>query len=189
MVDVVLTTDDLVVLGGPSSVTVKTDFGPTGDRGSLMFVNSGSPDISGNVPQTPKILDTYINILPTDPNGEYLTMYQYQLVNGVNTWVPLVKLGPDMYVDRIPGVQFGSGSAQTIAIPISSITKQTGLTAANFSVQCSIESSLGPVSVSALPSSISSGNINIDIKAAVFASSSWSALDGSHTVNLTITVV
>lgn len=185
MVDVVLTTDDLVVLGGPASINVKTDFGSTGDRGSLIFVNAGSPNISDNVPQTPKILDTYINILPTDPNGEYLTMYQYQLVNGVNTWVPLVKLGADTY-SSVETLTFTGGSA-SVNIPMSSITSQSGITESNLNIQISIDGS-NPISLTKIPS-ISAGQVYIPITAVEFASSTWSSLSGSYKVNITITVV
>ena len=41
MVDIVLATDDLAVLGGPETVNVEVDFGPTGDRGSQIFSNVG----------------------------------------------------------------------------------------------------------------------------------------------------
>lgn len=185
MVDVVLTTDDLVVLGGPSSVVVKTDFGSTGDRGSLIFVNSGSPDISGNVPQTPKLLDTYINILPTDPNGEYLTMYQYQLINGVNTWVPLVKLGADSYAS-VESLEFTTGAA-SLSIPLSSITSQSGITESNLCINLSVDGA-SPIALSKTVS-VAAGQVNISITAAQFSSSTWSALSGDYKANIAITVV
>jgi hypothetical protein len=185
MVDVVLLTDELTVLGGPSSISVTTDFGATGARGSLIFVNSGSPTITGNVPQSPNLLDTYINVLPTDPNGEYLTMYQYQLVNGENTWVPLVKLGPDMY-SSVEDLTFTSGSA-SLSIPLSSITSQSGITESDLNVQLSIDSG-NPISVGKIVS-ITAGQVGISISASQLSSSTWSALSGDFKVNLTITVV
>jgi len=41
MADVILSTEDLTVLGGPSSLNLEIDFGPKGDRGSQIFVNLG----------------------------------------------------------------------------------------------------------------------------------------------------
>lgn len=92
MADVVLSTDDIVVLSGPASVTVTTDFGAAGQRGSLMFTGLGAPTIAGNITQTVQLLDTYINTLSTDPDGKYKWLYQYQNVNGTPTWVPLFSL-------------------------------------------------------------------------------------------------
>ena len=62
MADVVLTTDELLVLSGPSSVNVEVDFGPEGERGSLFFVSVGNPN-TALTGQTPKAKDLCVNIL------------------------------------------------------------------------------------------------------------------------------
>lgn len=43
MADVLLSSDELTVLGGPAEISVDVDFGPQGDRGSLMFVGPDKP--------------------------------------------------------------------------------------------------------------------------------------------------
>ena len=91
MVDVILSSDDLVVLGGPEEVNVEVDFGPKGDRGSLIFVGNGKPDLV-DIGQTPNTFDLYINLLTTD--DEYLMMYQYVEVLGTMQWQTLTKLIP-----------------------------------------------------------------------------------------------
>lgn len=189
MADIVLTTDDLVVLGGPSSIDVKTDFGMTGNRGSLIFVNAGSPNILGNVTQTPNIQDLYINILPTDPNGEYLTMYQYVLVNGETVWQPVAKIGPDTYSEKLTSVGFNLGISETILVSLSSVTSRTDVTASNLNVQASIESPNGIVTSSISSLSLASGVISINLNAAMFLDNAWSLLNGSFSVSITITVV
>ena len=48
MVDAYIITDELAVLGGPDTVNVEVDFGPSGDRGSQIFSNTGKPVIGSN---------------------------------------------------------------------------------------------------------------------------------------------
>ena len=44
MVDVLLNTEDVVVLGPPDSIDVLVDIGPQGTRGSKIIVGSGDPN-------------------------------------------------------------------------------------------------------------------------------------------------
>jgi len=66
--DVVVNTDDLVVLAPPSVITVGVDFGPRGQRGATFYAGSGSPNsttVSENVFGdliTPVEGDIYINV-------------------------------------------------------------------------------------------------------------------------------
>ena len=98
MVDILLTTDDLSVLGGPEIVNVEVDFGPSGDRGSQIFSNTGKPVIGSNgltvLAPDCQLFDLYINILATD--DEYQYVYQLQNVLGTNTWVILFKLSSNI---------------------------------------------------------------------------------------------
>jgi hypothetical protein len=48
MAEVLVTADDITVLGGPSSITVDLDFGPQGQRGSQIFTGSGQPNNPNN---------------------------------------------------------------------------------------------------------------------------------------------
>ena len=89
MTDILLATEDITVLGGPTSISVDLDFGPQGERGSLIFVGMGDPNLN-DIGQIPNIFDLYINI---DPNHEdYLYQYQYQNIASVNTWTKILKL-------------------------------------------------------------------------------------------------
>lgn len=92
MAEVVVATDDLVVLGGPASINLALDVGATGTRGSYIFNDIGKPNtVSFSMP--PIIGDMYININPSD--DEYLYLYQYKLVNGVLGWVRILRLVPN----------------------------------------------------------------------------------------------
>jgi hypothetical protein len=137
MADVVLTTDELLVLSGPSSINVEVDFGPEGERGSLFYVSVGNPN-TALVGQTLKAKDLCVNVLKTD--NEYSYVYQYNSDGGDGfQWYPIIKLSPLQYNKVMTGT-FVSGS-KVFNIPVSHIvdeeTSQT-LTSANFNITYSI---------------------------------------------------
>lgn len=111
MADVVIANDDLVVLGGPSSVTVELDIGATGNRGSYIFTDAGKPT-SENISFTvaPQINDLYINLNPSD--NEYLYLYQYKLDNAVLGWTKILRLVPNTILAN-PVLKFINGEAHT----------------------------------------------------------------------------
>ena len=43
MADILLSNDDLTVFGGPETVSLDLDFGPTGDRGNFIIGLQGDP--------------------------------------------------------------------------------------------------------------------------------------------------
>jgi hypothetical protein len=193
MADVILSSDDLTVLGGPAEISVDLDFGPQGDRGSLMFVGNSKPEIF-NFPETPRIYDTYINLLTSD--DEYLFMYQYVAgLGGLPSWVKLLKLIPNAYsLNTVRS--FNSGQVQ-INIPVSTIVSDSeeqlgSYNASNFNVQCNVLST-NPVSVG-----VSIGEIQIydnleslpiTISGVEYSDEEWISLAGQKTIHLYITVV
>lgn len=111
MADVVIASDDLVVLGGPSSITVELDIGAAGARGSQIFTDVGkptSPLIEFPVP--PQLNDLYINLNPSDT--DYLFLYQYKLDNAVLGWTKLLRLIPTTILFN-PVLKFINGEAHT----------------------------------------------------------------------------
>lgn len=191
MVDVIVSPDSLSLVGGPSSVNVEVDFGPAGTRGSQIFVGNGQPNNPATViGQTPNILDLYINLAPATIDDEYLNVYQYQSVDGSNSWVRLFDLLPEnLSVKRL--ATFNAGSA-VINIPITDITPIVdGLNPANFNVQFSFEGTK-PVAASVSLSIIQDfqlESLSILITASELTGSTWAALSGNKTVNLFITMV
>jgi hypothetical protein len=191
MVDVLLNTEDVVVLGPPDSVDVLVDIGPQGTRGSKIIVGSGEPNAqtsSGVLLGTTLILnDIYIQ---TDPGANYGYMYQYVSQPGGNTWVEVLSISPAIY-SVIQTLSFSSGSAST-TIPISNIVTVTGspLTASNFNVQFQIEGA-NPIAASMeIPALAGAGtNLVINFDAVQYSGGSWSALTGSKTVHLFISIV
>jgi hypothetical protein len=191
MVDVLLNTEDVVVLGPPDSVDVLVDIGPQGTRGSKFIVGSGEPNTltsSGVLFGTTLILnDMYIN---TSPGENYGYMYQYISQAGTNTWVQILKVSPTIY-SAVEIISFTSG-AGSITIPISNIVTVSGspLTASNFNVQFQIEGANPIASSIEIPALAGAGtNLVINFDAVQYSGGSWSALTGSKTVHLFISIV
>lgn len=191
MVDVLLNTEDVVVLGPPESVDVLIDIGPQGTRGSKIIVGSGEPNpqtSSGVLLGTTLILnDIYIN---TSPGANYGYMYQYVSQPGGNTWVEVLKVNPTIY-SAIETVSFSSGNG-SITIPISNIVTVTGspLTASNFNVQYQIEGANPIASSVEVPALAGAGtNLVVNLHATQYSGGSWSALTGNKQVHLFISIV
>ena len=191
MVDVLLNTEDVVVLGPPDSIDLLVDIGPQGTRGSKIIVGSGEPNTltaSGVLFGNTLILnDMYIN---TAPGENYGYMYQYISQAGANTWVQVLKVSPAIY-SAVETISFTSGAA-SITIPISNIVTVSGspLTASNFNVQFRIEGANPIASAMEIPALAGAGtNLVINFDAVQYSSGSWSNLSGSKTVHLFISIV
>jgi hypothetical protein len=191
MVDVLLNTEDVVVIGPPESIDLLVDIGPQGTRGNKFIVGSGEPNAltsSGILFGNTLILnDMYIN---TSPGANYGYMYQYISQAGTNTWVQVLKLNPTIYSTR-QTVNFTSGSG-SVTIPISNIVTVSGspLTSSNFNVQFQIEE-ISPIASSMeIPALQGAGtNLVINFDAVKYSGGSWSTLTGSKTVHLFISIV
>ena len=186
MPEVLLSNDDVTVLGPPPVIEVLVDIGPKGDRGSQFFVGVGDPNIV-NIGQTPNLNDLYLN---TAPSGTLGYIYQYQSSPGGNSWVEVLNIYPTVYSTNYD-VTFEAGSAEVV-IPISDIVTVTGspLVAENFSVQYSIAHTNPVASAMQIPPLAGAGdNLVINLEAIEYVSSAWSALDEPVTVHINITIV
>jgi hypothetical protein len=185
MPEVLLSNDDITVLGPPEILEVLVDIGPAGIRGSQVFVGIGDPnDPDTVIGQTPIINDLYIN---TSPGENYSYMYQYQDLPGGPSWVEKLKINPTIYSNKFSPT-YTSGAA-SITIPIADIVTVSGpaLVAGNFNIQSTINN-VNPVAVSAVPS-VSGTDLTISLKAASYSGSSWSSLSGAVTTYILITIV
>jgi hypothetical protein len=193
MADVVLTTDELLVLSGPSSVNVEVDFGPEGERGSLFFVSVGNPN-TALTGQTPKAKDLCVNILKTDNEYSYVYQYNSDGANGFQ-WYPIIKLSPLQYNKILTGT-FVDGS-KVFNIPVNYIvdeeTSQT-LTSANFNITYSILNE-NPVASSIEIGSFTNDPVSglqvipVTVNAVEYASSTWQNLTDAKTVHFVISIV
>jgi hypothetical protein len=191
MPDVLLSNDELTVLGGPATVNLEVDFGPQGDRGSHIFICNGDPNETA-IGQTPQVFDLCINNLVS--HEDYLAYYQYINNSGVNEWVKLFKLIPNTNSVNNTGT-FNSSGVRQINIPLINIVPSEiigSVTAANFNVQYSILNQ-NPISSSiAVGEIITDGDnlaLPLTIKAIKYSENAWSNLTGQQTVHLFITVV
>lgn len=170
-IDVVLESQEVVVLGGPSNVEIQLDTGATGTRGSLAYAGAGLPS-SSTIPNYSSILpgDLYVN---TAPGANYSWLYQYLIKPGGGTWEPILQLNPALF-HAVYEVAFVSGTA-TISIPVNNIAAgSTGLTADNFAVVCTFEN-VNPISFSISSKSVSGSpsNLVLEISALEYSSGSW----------------
>lgn len=112
MVDSIVSLDSVVVSGGPSSIVVSTDFGPQGERGSLILYGTKKPQELNDTEfqEIPQLLDWYINLNPSD--SEYQYIYQYRNELGLNKWVRIFKIIPNVY-NTNQSLTFTNGVATT----------------------------------------------------------------------------
>ena len=186
MPDVVLSNDDLTVLAGPSTVELLVDIGPTGTRGSKIFVNIGNPN-SLNIPT--KILgDLYIN---SAPGSDYGYLYQYSSNPGGDSWVEVLRLNPTIY-SKLHTVTFASGTSAyagngSVVIPITDISTSAGLTAENFNIQYSIQNTK-PLASSLSSVQISGTDLVINLEASEY-DGTWGPFDAEVSVHIFVSVM
>lgn len=191
MADVLLSTDDLLVIGGPTTIDLQLDYGSKGTRGSQIFLSNGNPNTSGNILETPLINDVAINTSAADTE-EYLYLYQYKYVDSVLAWHPYLKLLPNQFNANYE-VVFDNGVGEiTIEIPsIALPTTGAAYSASNFNIQATISNS-NPTAVSVEIGTVTPGSLYtlpITLNAAEFSSSTWASLDSTKTVYVAISVV
>jgi hypothetical protein len=126
--DVLVNTDNIVVLGSPTKIDVSIDVGPTGQRGTKMIAGSGDPNNSGVIPSGEEIFigDFFIN---SSIASRYSWLYRYSTGIGGTTWAPILKLQPTMYNKNIQ-TSFTDGSA-SISIPLFDIVSDLSIVDAN----------------------------------------------------------
>jgi len=188
MPDVLLSNDDITVLGPPNTVEVLVDIGPAGPRGSQIYVGSGEPNLlmSGTTifGKSVEFNDLYIN---TSPGPDYAYMYQYVSSPGGNTWVEVLRINPTLYAS-LHLVSYDNGVGEVV-IPIDDIVTVTGgaLTASNFVVQSNMANT-NPVAYSISSQSIVGSNLVVEFNAIEYSGGTWQQLDDIFTMHIFITV-
>jgi len=114
MVNVILSSDDITVLGGPSRLDVDLNVGASGVRGSIILNGFGNPNLLVPVRDfitVPQVFDIFIDADPGSPG--YLQAYQYVNQDGAQSWIPIFKLTQDVYkLNRV--LSFSEGVAETL---------------------------------------------------------------------------
>ena len=206
MVDIVLSTDDVTVLGGPSQISVDVGTGPTGERGSLIFQGDADPNTltAGDFVEAPKVFDLFLVVDPSDEN--YLQFYQYVSRDGGNTWEKVLKLTESSYaVSKVLDFVAGEASVDINLFELNELglVLNTVLDSyANFSTQVTLSNSGLPSAVSVATSDVFSGPPESDpsgdyvnylpltINAVEWNGASWADIDGKSVVaHIAISIV
>jgi hypothetical protein len=110
MAEVIISTPELTVLGGASSIQVDTNVGTAGNRGVFVFFGIPNPNSPvATFTETPIVFDLYI--LVDSSSDDYLAVFQYVIQDGVPQWVEQIKLTPNFYgTNRV--VTFVDGVAE-----------------------------------------------------------------------------
>lgn len=191
MADVLLSSDDLLVIGGPTSIDLQLDYGSKGTRGSQIFLSNGNPNTAGNILDTPLINDLAINTSAADTE-EYLYLYQYKYVDAVLAWHPYLKLLPNQFNANYSVVFTAGVGTVTVEIPsIALPTTGAAYSASNFNIQATVSNS-SPTAVSVEIGTVTPGDVYtlpITLRAAQYSSSTWSSVNSTKLVYLAISVV
>lgn len=177
--DVLVNTDDIVVLGPPTNIDLSVDIGPTGQRGTKIFVGSGDPNNSGVIPEDQEILigDFFIN---SSTSSRYAWLYVYSTQIGGTIWSPVLKLQPTLYSKNIQ-TAFTSGSAN-ISIPLFDIISDLSIIDANrYNVNVT------PVSANPIALSVSNKSITYSSSESQLSSTIQSASGNGTNVIFTTT--
>ena len=193
MTNIFVSSDETKVIGGTANVKVDVDFGPQGDRGSLFLVGYGNPNTISHA-ITLQLLDWYINVQATDE--DYLMLYQYVNESGINTWKEFSKLTTDKFsTNRTVGFLAGQVT-NSIDFKVSNILPMSlisGLTAADFNVQCTIANdnpTASSITVSDITIQAGTNDVilPVSVNAVEYSGGNWIPLTGTHVIHFLITL-
>ena len=202
MAEVILSSDDLTVLGGPSSIQLYLNIGPAGNRGVFVLYGRADPRLPGTSFSTvPQTFDLYV--LTDSASSDYLQIFQLLNQDGVDQWLPAIKLSQNFYATtRVLSFVDGASSVTFNAFELGLFEERLNLptyvgtaaslniqsTAGNFDFVSYLNPGLGiplqhyPTSLSVLVNDLfldenDELKFTIDLKAAEFDGTSWSNVD------------
>lgn len=189
--DVVVNTDDLVVLGPPDVIDLSVSIGEQGKRGATFYAGSGDPNnliISQNIfgeSIVPVNGDIFIN---TATGAEYGWLYIYNPKVIGNNWDQVLRLQQPFYATEEETIF--SGGTSTISIPLSSILP-TGVTESDPDkyIVTMTPKALDPMVLTINSKSIVSSNLQLIVEGIKFSSSTWSTLNETVNIYIHIAVV
>ena len=190
--DVIVNTDDLVVLGPPEIIELSVSVGQQGQRGATFYAGSGSPNdpvvyesVFGSE-ISPIFGDVFINYATGNEYG-WLYVYNPKIVG--DQWDEVLKLNQPIYANTHE-VSFTSGNG-TLSIPITDILP-VGFTEEDPDKYIVVSTPIftDPIALSINSKTIVGSNFQIVFDAVKYSSSTWAALDSeSLNISLNITVV
>lgn len=190
--DVVVNSDDIVVLAPPAVVDVGVDFGPEGQRGATFYAGSGNPNdalVSENVFGDliiPISGDVYIN---TSSGANYGWLYIYNPKVSGDDWDQVLRMSPPMYTRNIERT-FTSGLT-TLVVPVLDIVPSGAIVASAYDYVVNIRAiNSDPTLLTILSQTVALDNLEIVLQGLKYSSGTWSELD-TETIDIAtvITVV
>jgi hypothetical protein len=181
----VVSNEDLVVLGPPSSVSVSVDIGATGERGASFYTGFGDPNTNSlfySSSDLPKIGDLYLR---RDLGANYGVIYRLVTVTGGTSWQSVLKFQPITYNLSTPA-SFNSGVA-SVTFPLEDFyfNAPIDLNVQDIIIQATVELD-NPVMLSISNKEIktvsSVKSLITEITAAQLSSGTVSLLSGSATI-------
>lgn len=177
--DVVVNTEDIVVLSSPTNIDVGVDFGPQGKRGATFYAGSGNPNdvvVAANVfgdVITPVEGDIYINTA-AGANYGWLFIYNPKVVGG--DWDRVLRLNPPLYRRNIERT-FTAGST-TILIPAEDIIPPDIVVSGPYSYVVNLTPiNSDPVLLTITQQSFTGTNLQIIVHGMKYFNNAWSDLD------------
>ncbi len=199
MADILLSNDDLTVFGGPETISLDLDFGPTGDRGSIIVGVQGDPrnaSVASSITQDTQVLDIAIDYSPS--SDTYKTVFQYvKTPGGALQWTPLVSLKTNFYSETKGPLTPVLGKITVPPINLTDIydISEGTVSSSRFSVQYSISSpeTAGPLATNLIVRDLDTSQgflaLPIEIDGVEYLDGQWIPMTGPKYVHLFITVV
>jgi len=198
MSDILLSNDDLTIFGGPETISLDLDFGPQGDRGSIIIGVLGDPrdsNVASTIVQDTQALDIAIDYQTASTT--YKTVFQKVSTGGSLQWTPLISLKTNYY-SSIDNVVAADGKLTIPPINVATIyglSELDAATSSRFNIQYSISSSdsAGPMATNLIVKDLITNQgflaLPLEIKGVEYVDGTWGPITGSKTVHLFITVV
>lgn len=137
MVDVVYSSDDLTVFGGPTSLDVDVSIGAQGIRGSRIYSVTADPRTL-TAQELPADLQEYdLAIVTGSGTTDAFTIYQ-KIGQTPQSWEQLPSIALNVFSAR-QEVVFNAQGVATVAIPVSAIFDLDAYTVDKFMVQYQLE--------------------------------------------------
>jgi hypothetical protein len=199
MADILLSNEDLTVFGGPETISLDLDFGPTGDRGSLIIGVQGDPrqlSVANAIDQDIQALDIAIDYSPSSET--YKTVFQNVVQpSGNPQWVELLSLKSNFYSETKGPLTPVAGKITIAPINLAEIynLSEGTVTSSRFSVQYSISSSesAGPLATNLIIKDLNTTQgfiaLPLEIEGIEYLEGAWVPMTGPKYVHLFITVV
>jgi hypothetical protein len=198
LADILLSNDDLTVFGGPETISLDLDFGPTGDRGSIIVGSLGNPqDINVHkvIVQDIQPLDIAIDYSPSSPT--YKTVFQRVATATGSQWTPMLSLKTNFYSETKGPLTPVNGKLTIAPINLASIydLAEGTISSSRFSVQYSISSpeTAGPLATNLIIKEVDTTQgfiaLPLEIEGVEYLDGEWVAMSGPKYVHLFITVV